>query len=75
MYFIPTIISNEEQYKTLADNLTYAALSNQATIVRSKLLEVCGNYPEKIKKLLTVNTQERRHNDPAYAEKLLEALS
>jgi len=75
MYFIPTILSNEQQNKTLADNLTYAALSNQATIVRLKLLEVCGNYPEKLKKLLTISTQERMHNDSVYAEKLLEALS
>lgn len=75
MYSLPAIISSDEQLELLADKLAYAALSNKAKVVRSKLLEVCENYPEKLKGLLRVATQERQHNDEKYAAELLDKLS
>lgn len=75
MYSLPSIITDEETFESLSNNLTYAVLDNQAKVVRTKLLEVCGNYPEKLKESLKVHAQERKHNDPEYAEQLLEALS
>lgn len=74
MYSLPTIITSDEQLELLADNLAYAALSNKAKVVRSKLLEVSENYPEKLKRLLRVAVQERQHNDKKYAEELLDKL-
>lgn len=75
IYSLPSIFKGEEKQEKLAESLAYAALSNNAKLVRSKLLEACENYPNKLKELLRVSVQERRENDPSYADKLLENLS
>ncbi|WP_373032393.1 TIGR02391 family protein [Sulfurovum sp.] len=75
MYSLPAMITRDEQMELLAENLSYAALSNQAKIVRSQLLEVCENYPAHLKKLLKVSVQERKNNDSEYAEELLDLLT
>ena len=75
IYSLPAIIYVDSQLGELAENLAYAALSNKAKLVRSELLEACENYPSKLKELLKVAIQERKHNDPEYAEKILNLLS
>jgi len=75
MYSLPAIITSDEQLISLAENLAYAALSNKAKLVRSKLLEVSTNYPLKLKELLKVSVQERKHNDSEYAEEIMKLLS
>lgn len=75
MYSLPSIITDEGVFDELSNNLSYAVLGNQAEVVRTKLLEVCSNYPEKLKESLKVHAQERKHSDPEYAEQLFEVLS
>jgi uncharacterized protein (TIGR02391 family) len=75
IYSLPSIVQGEEKRERLAENLAYAALSNNAKHLRSKLLEACENYPNKLKGLLRVSVQERRDNDQKYADKILEKLS
>ena len=75
IYSLPSIVQGEEKREKLAENLAYAALSNNAKHLRSKLLGACENYPNKLKELLRVFVQERRENDREYADKLLENLS
>jgi uncharacterized protein (TIGR02391 family) len=69
------IFKSEEMLEELAENLSYAALSNNAKLLRSELLDTCENYPNKLKEFLRVSVQERRDNDREYADKLLEKLS
>ena len=75
IYSIPSIVRGDGKREELAENLAYAALSNNAKLVRSKLLDACENYPENLKAFLRVSVQERRENDPRYADKLLEKLA
>lgn len=75
MFSLPAIVTDDNQREELAENLAYAALSNKAKIVREKLLEAGANYPKKLKALLKVSVQERKHNDTTYADELLEQLA
>ena len=74
-YAIPSIITENEMLKRLAEQLAYAAIDNQAKILRTKLLEAVKNYPVELKDYLKVSVQERRYNDEDYADKLLAELA
>ncbi|KJZ13832.1 hypothetical protein TW85_11575 [Marinomonas sp. S3726] len=75
IYSLPSIVRGDEKREELAENLAYAALSNNAKLVRNELLDACENYPNSLKEQLRVSVQERRQYDPNYADKLLEKLS
>lgn len=74
MYSLPVIVTDDELIEKATDMLAYAALGNKAKIVRSKLIDVCQNYPTKWKKLLKVSVQERKENDNDYADQVLGLL-
>ena len=74
IYALPRIVIGTEIIKKAADGLAYAAIVNQAKVLRTKLLEACGNYPEEWKEALRVAVQERKDSDEQYANTLLEKL-
>ncbi|OEU65161.1 MAG: TIGR02391 family protein [Desulfovibrio sp. S3730MH75] len=74
MYSLPVIVTDDELVEKATDMLAYAALDNKAKVVRSKLIDVCQNYPAKWKELLKVYVQERKEYDNDYADKVLELL-
>ncbi|MFW0952908.1 TIGR02391 family protein [Vibrio parahaemolyticus] len=74
-YALTTIITSDAMLKRLADQLAYAAIGNQAKILRTKLLEVAKNYPAELKEYLKVSVQERRYSDTDYVDKLLAELA
>lgn len=59
----------------VASALAYAAITNEALVVRSKLNEAAANYPDVWKSALKVAVQNRKDEDPEYADALLESLS
>jgi len=73
MYTLPALIG-PGKVEEVAQGLAYAAIGNKAKVVRTKLLEVASNYPDPWKDALKVAVQERKDNDPAYADKLLSNL-
>jgi uncharacterized protein (TIGR02391 family) len=73
MYTLPALIS-PGQVEDVAQGLAYAAIGNKAKVVRTKLLEVASNYPDPWRDVLKVAVQERKENDPDYADKLLSKL-
>ena len=75
MNVLPLIVRGNEAVKQAADNLAYAAINNQAKLLRTELLSICVNYPEEWKAALRVAVQERKHSDEQYADTLLEKLS
>jgi uncharacterized protein (TIGR02391 family) len=68
---LPRIITGDEMIKNTSDALASAAIVNEAKLLRSKMLEVCGNYPDEWREALTDAVNERRDNDEEYAIKLL----
>lgn len=73
MYTLPALIG-QGKVEEIAQGLAYAAIGNKAIVVRTKLLEVASNYPDPWKDALKVAVQERKENDPGYADKLLLSL-
>lgn len=68
---LPRIFTGTEMIKKAAEALAYAALDNQAKVLRTELLKACGNYPKEWRDALRVAVQERRHNDENYAVQVL----
>ncbi|HDZ8876921.1 TIGR02391 family protein [Aeromonas dhakensis] len=75
IYSIPSIITESNMLKELADQLAYASIGNKAKVLRDKLLDVVNNYPAELKGYLKTSIQERRYGDEEYADKLLSKIN
>lgn len=74
LYSLPSIINSEALIEEAAEALAYAAMSNQAKLVRSKLLEVSSNYPAQWKAALKVAIAQRTDDDAEYGKQILDIL-
>ncbi|HBB2737002.1 TPA: TIGR02391 family protein, partial [Klebsiella pneumoniae] len=75
VFSIPSIITDDVKVKELADALAYATIVNGAKLLRTKLIDACKNYPDKLKEHLRDAVQQRMDSDKKYAEELLGQIS
>ncbi|WP_249419515.1 hypothetical protein AB2G93_05880 [Escherichia coli] len=75
VFSIPSIITDDVKVKELADALAYATIVNGAKLLRTKLIDACKNYPDKLKEHLRDAVQQRMDSDKKYAEELLDQIS
>lgn len=71
---ITRIITGDEKIQEAVDALAYAAVVNQAKLLRSKLLEIGSTLPDEWRIPLFEAVNERRDNDEEYSLKLLGEL-
>lgn len=67
---LPSIVAKKRHVDKCCSNLCYATMSNNARILRTKLLDAVAFYPKQWKESLLEHAAKHRHLDEEYYEKL-----
>lgn len=73
MSVLPVLVT-EDSIPAAANGLAYAAIGNNALVVRNELKRVAPNYPHEWREQLRVAVQEYRDSEPEYVKELLESI-
>ena len=73
LYYLPTIVKDNNQMHECCSNLTYAALDNQARKLRDNLESHFGYLPLIWRDLILKYSLRYKDKDPAYFQKLSDA--
>lgn len=73
MNSLPVIV-DVNWIEKISNALTYAAVSNDAKILKIKLKEACHNYPTECKTTLAITFQSQNANNNPYVKEIKSLL-